>query len=100
LTQKIEFIPIVRDLNQVNPSIKIENCDGFCLRTGADLHFLLHAICNPFATVCNHLQPGLAGMVKKGYFKGFTPIITDLTGLKPPKVGLGGNGKPLPLQSH
>jgi len=70
------------------------------LRTGVDLHFLLHAICNPFATVCNHLQPGLSGMVKRGYFKGLTPTFPDLKGLKPPKVGRGTSGKPLPHPSH
>jgi hypothetical protein len=90
LTQKIEFILIVRDLNQVNSSIKIENFDGFMPqdRDGS-----------AFPSSC-HLQPGLSGVVKKGYFKGFTPIFTDLMGLKPPKVGFAGNGKPLPHQSH
>jgi hypothetical protein len=42
-----------------------------------DLHFLLHAICNPFATVCNHLQPELSSMVKNRYFKGLPPIFPD-----------------------
>jgi len=50
LDPNIEFILIVRDLNQGNPSIKFA-MDR--LGTGLDLHFLLHAIwyrLQPFAT--------------------------------------------------
>ena len=61
-----------------------------------DLHFLLHAI-------CNHLQPfatRAVSMVKNQIFDGFTPIFPDFTGVKPPNVGSGGSGLPLPHQSH
>jgi hypothetical protein len=90
LTQKIKFILIVRDLNQVNPSIKIENCDGFMPqdRDGS-----------AFPSSC-HLQPGLSDMVKNRFFMGLTPTFTDLKGLKPPYVGSGGGGLALPHESH
>jgi hypothetical protein len=97
LTQKIEFILIVRDLNQVNPSIKIENCDGFMPQDRGGPAFPSSCHLQP---ICNHLQPELSGMVKNRFFKGLTPTFTDLKGLKPPKVGPGTSGKPLPHQSH
>jgi hypothetical protein len=80
-----------RDLNQGNPSIKIV-MDLF-LKTGSDLHFLLHAM-------CNRVQREVLGTVKKRFFDGFCPIFPDLKGVKPPYVGLGGSGQPLPRPSH
>ena len=50
--------------------------------------------------ICNHLQPELSGMVKNQHFDGFSPIFPDFTGVKPPYVGRGTSGLPLPHQSH
>jgi hypothetical protein len=88
---------LVWDLNQVNPSIKIENCDGFMPQDRDGSAFPSSCHLQP---ICNHLQPELTGMVKNHIFSGFTPIFTDFTGVKPPYVGSGTSGKPLPLQSH
>jgi hypothetical protein len=93
----MEFMLLVWDLNQVNPSIKIENCDGFMSqdRDGSAIPSSCH-----LQPICNHLQPGLSGMVKNRHFDRFSPIFTEFTGVKPPYVGSGTCGKPLPHQSH
>jgi len=59
LDSKMEFILVVRDMNQGNPSTIFAM--DLWLKTGTDLHFLLHAVCNrlqPFATICNQKHSG------------------------------------------
>ena len=56
--------------------------------------------CMPFATVGKQLQPELSGMVNNHLFNGFTPIFTDFTGVKTPKVGCGTSGLTFSRASH
>jgi hypothetical protein len=71
----MEFIPMVKYMNQLNPSLT--SGMDFYLKTGLDLQFLLHA-------VCNRMQPAVLDMVKNQPFDGFTPIFPDLLGVKTP----------------
>jgi hypothetical protein len=59
------------ELNQGNPSILIA-MDFASGQGWSCISFFM-----PFATVCNHLQPELSGMVKNHNFGGFTPIFPD-----------------------
>jgi hypothetical protein len=68
LIQNLGFI--FWDLNQSNPSIKIAM--DVSRQGWSCISFFM-----PFATVCNHLQPELSGMVKNHIFGGFTPIFTE-----------------------
>jgi hypothetical protein len=44
---------MVKDLNQVNPSIKIENYDGFMPKNRDGSAFPSACHLQPFATICN-----------------------------------------------
>jgi hypothetical protein len=84
---------MIWDLNQGNPSIK------FAMDASGQGRPAFPSSCH-LQPICNHLQPELSGMVKNHLLDGFTPIFTDFTGVKPPYVGSGGGGLPLPHQSH
>jgi hypothetical protein len=66
---------MVWNLNQGNPSIK------FAMNYASGQGWICISFLMPFATVCNHLQPELSGMVKNRHFGCFTPIFPDIKGL-------------------